>query len=212
MRFKILSIRSPALHSCKTPLCTISVCFSSPFFKGTVSRKRNCNFLRKPNNPEYYGIKTTADFNFIIYKQSMTSTSYSLSISQKNAWIRLFFSLLKSILRLQFQKKIFFKKVQKNNSDSHSDLDLSLTGHRSPPPTTVLVTHSLEEEWLVAEVALVWALAGVLDLVPAQRLLWLVAPGAEGAWVVVGILVHATVGQLLSGKQKKIFFNNVATP
>ncbi len=62
------------------------------------------------------------------------------------------------------------------------------------------MAHSLEEEGLVAEVALVWALAGVLDLVPAQRLLRLVAPGAQRACVVVGILVHATVGQLLSGK------------
>ncbi len=52
----------------------------------------------------------------------------------------------------------------------------------------------------MAEVALVWALAGVLDLVPAQRLLRLVAPGAQRACVVVGILVLATVGQLLSAK------------
>jgi hypothetical protein len=57
--------------------------------------------------------------------------------------------------------------VQKTISDSHSDLDLS---QKSPLPT-VLVTHFLKEEGLVAEVALVWALAGVLDLVPAQRLL-----------------------------------------
>ncbi len=52
----------------------------------------------------------------------------------------------------------------------------------------------------MAEVALVWALAGVLDLVPAQRFLRLVAPGAQRACVVVGIFVRAKVGQLLSEK------------
>jgi len=45
------------------------------------------------------------------------------------------------------------------------------------------VTQSLEEERLVALVALVGPLPGVLHLVPAERLLRLVGAGTEGAGV-----------------------------